>query len=296
MRDRIVGNDRIQPRRRKIRMGGGAQVPPDRTEDLPAIPRKVREFLGKSICILGSVRGVCSTVVFLQAEQAEYALKFAQGDYRGSELETEHAALKYYSQLDDPLVPVPVPLQLGWEGDICYLLMSQCDGEPASKVIQGEDRAAIIRHMGRMLAAIHISCAVDGDWRTCLQDQLWFAEQHLRCNRTDPGEFMHEGYDMDQAPLLRELHKHVPEAGSICVLHGDYRPKNLLWNGRDRRISAVLDWAFCDIGDPYYDLAIVMYYMKTDEERHLFLDGYGMAQIDERRLHYFENLSKFTNV
>jgi aminoglycoside phosphotransferase (APT) family kinase protein len=60
-------------------------------------------------------------------------------------------------------------------------------------------------------------------------------------------------------PILADgigwLSAHLPERGAVTVVHGDYRTGNLLFTGD--RISAVLDWEFACIGDPYYDLGWV---------------------------------------
>lgn len=49
------------------------------------------------------------------------------------------------------------------------------------------------------------------------------------------------------------LQRRRPQPPTPVVMHGDYRLSNLLVS--DGRITAVLDWELCTVGDPYADLA-----------------------------------------
>lgn len=49
------------------------------------------------------------------------------------------------------------------------------------------------------------------------------------------------------------LHAHARPAGSVTLLHGDYRVGNFLVDGG--RITGLLDWELTHLGDPHEDLA-----------------------------------------
>ncbi len=54
---------------------------------------------------------------------------------------------------------------------------------------------------------------------------------------------------------LRWLHANLPApSGHFCLVHGDYRTGNFMYNGSGE-ITAVLDWEMAHIGDPLEDLA-----------------------------------------
>lgn len=54
---------------------------------------------------------------------------------------------------------------------------------------------------------------------------------------------------------LRWLKRHPPPpARKICVVHGDYRSGNFLYDG-EGEIRAILDWEMAHLGDPLEDLA-----------------------------------------
>jgi aminoglycoside phosphotransferase (APT) family kinase protein len=69
--------------------------------------------------------------------------------------------------------------------------------------------------------------------------------------------------DLDRRPpdpSLREnlvrhhLHEHwPPSATELCLLHADYFPGNIIWEGD--AIAAVIDWESAAIGDPMADIA-----------------------------------------
>ena len=61
-------------------------------------------------------------------------------------------------------------------------------------------------------------------------------------------------------PLLREnlVRRHLdehwpPPATELCLLHADYFPGNIVWQGE--AIAAVIDWESAALGDPMADIA-----------------------------------------
>jgi aminoglycoside phosphotransferase (APT) family kinase protein len=60
--------------------------------------------------------------------------------------------------------------------------------------------------------------------------------------------------DMDECQRL--LHEDIPEQVGSAIVHGDYRPGNMIV--RDGRIQALLDWELCTLGDPLADLGYLL--------------------------------------
>ncbi|MBS3949374.1 MAG: phosphotransferase [Peptococcaceae bacterium] len=256
------------------------------------LPAAITDVTGRISSVSAPAKqGYCSHVLFLDSERGKFALKMAQPGYRGDELEAEFVALR---MLEGKGLLIPQAFACTKDERGHYLLSSYCEGTPLGTLLTSvedeELRLHMVGQMATVLAELH-SISVEGAaWGECLESQLCFAREHLEYSNIDPEEFV----GIDPHEVLRKLKDNPPSAGKVCLIHGDYRPKNMLW--KENSISCVLDWAFCDMGDPYYDLAIIWYYLKTPQEKEHFMRCYGLERLDEERLGYFELLAKFVNV
>lgn len=75
-------------------------------------------------------------------------------------------------------------------------------------------------------------------------------------------EFWKELYEQDvvtKEPVMRLatqwLQENVPSCDKICVVHGDYRTGNYLFDEATGKLTAILDWEMCHLGDHHEDLA-----------------------------------------
>lgn len=67
--------------------------------------------------------------------------------------------------------------------------------------------------------------------------------------------------------VLDELADDPPPAGETTLIHGDYKPDNLmLAPGLPPRVAAVLDWEMAGPGDPLLDLGWLLSYWQADED------------------------------
>jgi len=196
--------------------------------------------------------------------------------------------------LADSQVPVPRSLAFVRQGELCFQLREYIVGAPLqlSSMVDEGKRLDAIRQIGAMLAQIHKIRPDDSwSWEQWLNETLAMARQNLLSGAYDREDFEpHE----DPEAVLAQLEANRPSGGSVCLLHGDYRPKNLLW--REGKIVSVIDWAFADIGDPYYDLSIFRWYLRDEEEWILFLSAYVLSDLDQERLRYCMSLHRFINV
>jgi aminoglycoside phosphotransferase (APT) family kinase protein len=60
--------------------------------------------------------------------------------------------------------------------------------------------------------------------------------------------------------VARRLGERVPTQHGVSIVHGDYRFGNCLTDVRSARITAVLDWELCTLGDPLADLGYLGVY------------------------------------
>lgn len=78
--------------------------------------------------------------------------------------------------------------------------------------------------------------------------------------------------------LLRWLRDHAPRPPRLSLVHGDLRPGNFLYQGR--QVTALLDWEMAHIGDPAEDIGWI-YRTLWSPERFLPLDDFLMIHAEQ---------------
>lgn len=238
--------------------------------------------------------GRCNNVFKVRRSDGEFVLKIAVGDYRKAELKNEHEIMSKLKANGSQVV-LPNSILFYEEGDKGYQLQEYVKGKTVRETIKlsnGIDlKSKVFNKIGNQLSKIHNIRANDISWKSWIEGQLSLAKLNMENNLLDLDEFEEEE---NPEKVLEWLQNNIPKEGKVCLLHGDYRPKNIIWN--DDEIKAIIDWGFIDAGDPYYDLAIIDYYFHNEELRAEFYKGYGLEECDRERLEYFEVLSKFINI
>jgi aminoglycoside phosphotransferase len=250
-------------------------------------------------CHTGCVRKIkqlrnarCNNVYYISADNGEYVIKIATGGVRKQELKNEADIMV---SIKDK-VNVPNIFMLKEKGNISFVLMEYINGDTLQKLLSNstKNKHDLIHGMGQTLSLIHkINPQQVCDYENSLTLLLQKATENMENNFLDEDEFIIDNEYVEPEKLLNSLTSRYPKMAAVCLLHGDYRPKNIIYNNR----NIVIDWGLSIIGDPYYDLAIILdcYYLNKQEQT-IFLDGYGIKDIDAERLAYFRNLSKFINV
>jgi aminoglycoside phosphotransferase (APT) family kinase protein len=57
--------------------------------------------------------------------------------------------------------------------------------------------------------------------------------------------------------LIEELPKRMPASETTALVHGDYRPENVMFHPTEPKVIAVLDWELSTLGDPLADIAYI---------------------------------------
>lgn len=157
-------------------------------------------------------------------------------------------------------VPVPKTHLLCEDASVIrtpFFIMEYVEGRPMTDAALPDrspaDRSAIYRSMIEVLARLHLV-----DWRAAglenygkpgnyvaRQVHRWTAQ--YRASETERIDAMER--------LIAWLPAHIPPDESAGIVHGDYRPGNLLIHPSQPRVAAVLDWELSTIGHPLVDLA-----------------------------------------
>jgi len=233
-------------------------------------PLEVRQFRG----------GQSNPTYYLAAGGREYVLRRKPP---GKLLPSAHAVDREYrimTALAGTGVPVPrTHVYCGDESVVgtAFFLMDCVHGrvfmEPNLPGITASERAAIYDDMNGVLARLHTV-----DWQArgladfgrpgnyfARQIHRWITQ--YRASETEKIESMER--------LIVWLPEHVPPGDEITIVHGDYRPGNLIIHPTEPRVVAVLDWELSTLGHPLADLGYncMPYYLKDMNEGFYGLDS-----------------------
>ena len=182
-------------------------------------------------------------------------------------------------------LPVPVPRHLDQSAELFatpYLIIEYLEGEPD---YAPTDMADAVRQLAACLAQIH---RIDGN-----NPALVFVSEHVM---DFTNNFRNTGEHADKSPNLDKILKTLestwppPRPNRPALLHGDFWPGNILWQGG--RLAAVIDWEDAERGEPLADLAISRLDLQTiygAESMEVFTRHYqSLTAIDFTDLPYWD--------
>jgi aminoglycoside phosphotransferase (APT) family kinase protein len=192
----------------------------------------------------------------------------------GQLLPSAHAIDREYrviTALKGSGVPVPNTYLLCEDPGVIgtpFFLMEYVAGHPMTDATLPDrspaGRSAIYESMISVLARLHTV-----DWRAAglagygkpgnyvaRQIHRWTAQ--YRASETAHIEAMER--------LIEWLPAHIPAGDENALVHGDYRPGNLLLHPREPRVAAVIDWELSTLGHPLVDLGHHALIFRTDPE------------------------------
>lgn len=148
------------------------------------------------------------------------------------------------------------------------------------------------------------------DWRTHgLADMLDgqdLIEHHRR--RVERWDALSHDVLLRPDPLLEEvlafLHEQMRPWGEVALVHGDYRPGNIIYDPDTRAMRAIIDWDGVHLGDPHENVGQLMAWayrdpeglacgLFEDAELHELYEEISGRQLDPRGTHYYELVMAF---
>src|SRR5919206_1287715 len=161
--------------------------------------------------------------------------------------------------------PVPEPILLCTDESItgtAFYVMGYADGrvfwEPHMPESHPAERAAVYDAMNATLAQLHsydpsaIGLADFGRGENYVARQVDRWSKQYRASETQKIDEMER--------LIEWLPGHLPPAGPVRMVHGDYRLDNMILHPSEPRVLAVLDWELATLGDPNADF---VYHLMT---------------------------------
>ncbi len=157
--------------------------------------------------------------------------------------------------------PVPVPKMhiLCDDEEVigtAFFLMDYVPGwlsaEPNLPDFRQSARTPLWLAMARVLGSLH-----EVDWRAAGLESFgkpegYVARQLKTWTRQYEASKTQEMPAMDK--LIAKLQAHLPEDEAATIVHGDFRPGNMIFGAGQDEVAAVLDWELSTIGHPLADL------------------------------------------
>jgi aminoglycoside phosphotransferase (APT) family kinase protein len=213
-------------------------------------PLEVSQFRG----------GQSNPTYHLRAGAGEYVLRRKPP---GKLLPSAHAVDREYrviTALGRTAVPVPRTFVLCEDDTVigtAFYVMDCVHGrvfsDPALPGATPAERAAMYDSMNDVLARLHtvdapaIGLGDFGRPGNYFSRQIHRWTQQYRASETERFESMER--------LIEWLPAHLPADDTTTLVHGDYRPGNLIMHPTEPRVAAVLDWELSTLGHPLGDLA-----------------------------------------
>lgn len=237
--------------------------------------------------------GRISGVYKIDDRNQDKVIKYSKGTYRMLELKREAEVLKYMNDKGYKHV-VPIIRSFRMLDNFAYLVQDYFDGETVREKFYInhclEERLKTWELIGQSLSKIHMLCKsedIKGEW---LNEQLKTAKINMQNGLIDIEDFGQENPE----EVLEWLISNKPDRKQVSLIHGDFRTKNIMIDEESN--CKIIDWGFVDIGDHYYDLALIDYYFKDELDRTSFYKGYKSSQYDKKLIEYYDRLSWFINV
>ena len=229
--------------------------------------------------------GQSNPTYLVETSQKKYVLRKKP---EGKLLKSAHAVDREYRvQLALQNSEVPVPRMAAFCSDLSILgtefyIMDHIEGtcfeDPRLNIFAKDHRYSIFEEMSTILAKIHkvdllkVGLSDFGPGGNYFSRQITRWTKQYLSSETDKIE------KMDQ--LIKWLEENIPDDDERrCLVHGDFRLDNLLFNPNENKCVAVLDWELSTIGHPFADLASVLmqWAMPTG------LEGRGLQGVNRKQ-------------
>ena len=169
---------------------------------------------------------------------------------------------KIVSALQNSTVPVATTVGLCSDvsvNDAPFYVMNYVAGpvlhdHDAAAALSNADRESLSLHVVDVLAALHGIDPDDVGLGDLGRKEAYLQRQMKRWVTQWEATKTHEVPAMDQSTRL--LAERMPEQVGSAIVHGDYRLGNMITN--NGKVSAVLDWELCTLGDPLADVGYLL--------------------------------------
>ncbi|MGO1367758.1 APH(3') family aminoglycoside O-phosphotransferase [Senegalia sp. (in: firmicutes)] len=244
------------------------------------MPIDLKEII-KNRMIIRNNKGCSGSEVFLlrgTSDSEDYFLKISKED-KFSYLESEKIKLDW---LKDKL-PVPKVYYFKKIDGYEYLLLSKIKGSDilTQEILQRPYFVA--QKVGKALKQIHNIDISNCEFNETINDKLKLIKNMYNHKRN--------------LRIYKSLFQFKPIEEDLVFTHGDYCFPNIMIDNDD--ISGFIDLGRSGIGDRYVDISVIIRSIVLNYKNYnvlkVFLEEYGLKNIDYEKLKYYADIDKLIN-
>ena len=192
----------------------------------------------------------------------------------GLKLESAHNMGREYKilkVLNENGLRVPKPLYLYNKKELStddFYIMEFIEGDTIAndKVAESFDQSqkkTITESFIKALTEIHNFNVINSELSDLGKHEDYVVRQINRWNKQFQSQKVREIKELESATNL--LLDYIPPQQTVGIVHGDYRLDNV--RVKDNKVTAVLDWELCTLGDPLADMGTVIASWNTKKEK-----------------------------
>lgn len=207
--------------------------------------------------------GQSNPTYLIDAQSGSYVLRKKPP---GKLLPSAHAVDREYrvlSALQDTAVPVPPTHVLCEDDSVIGQMFYVMDYVPGRVIADSDlpgcapaERTAMYSSMIEVLGALHAVDYATVGLETFGKPSGFITRQVARWSGQYAASKIEECPAMDE--LAAWLVENDPQDERSSIVHGDYRPGNVIFENDEPVVAAVLDWELATIGHPFADLGYLL--------------------------------------
>lgn len=191
-------------------------------------------------------------------------------------------------------LPVPQVVYDGKDDTNEYMLITEIPGINASDKSYESILPELMQQLAVGLRAIHVVGIAGCPFDQRLDVKIKEAVGRVDRQQVDEDDFDHVRQGRKAQDLLKELLDEKPAVEDVVFTHGDYCLPNIIL--RDGKVHGFIDWGRAGLADRYQDLALAIRSIRYNfgqEHVQTFLDAYGLEELDEAKVHYYQLMDEF---
>lgn len=220
-----------------------------------------------------------------------YYLKVKDETINGLSLYSEYQKTLWLKER----IKVPAPVEYSKYNNKEFFLMEEAKGKMSFEIDYFNNHEEVITVLAKNLLELHSLNIGDCPFDQTLKSKLEQAKYNVENNLVDESDFDDENIGKTAKELYKELLENIPDNEDVVMAHGDYCMPNIII---DSNLSAsLIDVGRIGLADKYQDISLILisieYNFNTNQYNGLFLDKYGIKNLDQKKLFFYKLLDEF---